>query len=69
MLYVRNISRWERWMRVGGGAAMVACGLIGLAGSPAGWLLAGAGVVAALSGVAGYCPMCAVAGRKLPDSP
>lgn len=66
MLYVKNIPRWERWMRGVAGVAMVACGLVGLAGLPVGWLIAGAGVVTVLTGFFGYCPMCAVAGRKLP---
>jgi hypothetical protein len=46
---------------------MIACGLAGLAGQPLGWLIAGAGAVTLLTGFVGYCPMCAAAGRKLPQ--
>jgi len=66
MLYVKNVPVWERVMRVVAGVAMVACGLIVLGSGPVGWLFAGAGVVTALTGFFGFCPMCAVAGRKLP---
>ena len=66
MLYVKNVPVWERVMRVVAGVAMVACGLIVLGSGPVGWLSAGAGVVTALTGFVGFCPMCAVAGRKLP---
>ena len=46
MFYQKNLPAWERAARVLGGAAMVACGLVGLAGMPIGYLIAGAGVVA-----------------------
>ena len=55
-------------MRVVGGAVMVACGLLGLSGMPIGYLIAGAGLVTALTGFVGFCPMCAMAGRKLSSS-
>ena len=45
MLYRKNLPGWERAMRVVGGAAMIACGLLGLPGTPIGYLIAGAGVV------------------------
>ena len=68
MLYRKNLPAWERAMRVVGGAAMVACGLLGLAGMPIGYLIAGAGLVTALTGFVGFCPMCAMVGRKLSSS-
>jgi hypothetical protein len=64
MFYVKNLPGWERGLRVGGGAIMAAYGLLSLSGSPA-WLLAAAGVGTALSGMLGFCPMCALAGRRL----
>ena len=67
MLYRKDLPGWERTMRVVGGAAMVACGLLGLSGMPIGYLIAGAGLVTALTGFVGFCPMCAMAGRKLPS--
>jgi hypothetical protein len=33
----------------------------------AGYLIAGTGAVAILTGFFGFCPMCAMVGRKLPS--
>ena len=52
---------------------MIAYGLFGMPGLPgmpgamAGYLIAGTGVVAILTGFFGFCPMCAMVGRKLPS--
>ena len=66
MFYRKNLPGWERAMRTIGGVAMIAYGLIGMAGTMAGYLIAGAGVVAILTGSFGSCPMCAMVGRRLP---
>ena len=68
MFYRKNLPGWERAARVIGGVAMVACGLLGLQGTPIGYLIAAAGVVTLLTGFFGFCPMCAMAGRRLPSS-
>ena len=65
MLYRKNIRGWEQVTRLLAGVTMLACGLIGLAGNPVGYLVAGVGVATGLTGLFGYCPACAVAGRKL----
>jgi hypothetical protein len=67
MFYRKNLPGWERAARVLGGAAMIACGYLGLPGMPIGYLIAGAGVVTAMTGFFGFCPMCAMAGRRLPS--
>lgn len=67
MLYRKNLPGWERAVRVLGGAVMIGYGLIGLQGAPIGYLIAGAGVVTAMTGFFGFCPMCAMAGRRLPS--
>lgn len=64
MLYVKNLSPWERWLRLGGGAAVTVYALASV-GAMLGWMLAAGGVGTALSGVFGFCPMCALAGRRL----
>jgi Protein of unknown function (DUF2892) len=68
MFYRKNLPGWERAVRVVGGAAMMACGFLGLSGMPIGYLIACSGVVTALTGFVGFCPMCAMVGRK-PSSP
>ena len=68
MFYRKNLLGWERAMRTIGGALMIAYGLFGMPGATAGYLIAGAGAVAILTGFFGFCPMCALAGRRLPSS-
>jgi hypothetical protein len=67
MFYRKNLPGWERAMRGIGGAMMIGYGLIGLSGTTPGYLLAGAGAVAIATGFFGFCPMCAMVGRKLPS--
>ena len=64
MFYVKNLPGWERWLRVAGGAAMTVYALSSVGGI-LGWILAAGGAGIALSGVFGFCPMCALAGRRL----
>jgi hypothetical protein len=64
MFYVKNVPNWERVLRViAGGAASVAG--FKLLGGTAGTLvtLSAAGIVA--SGLVGFCPACALVGRRL----
>ena len=67
MFYRKNLPGWERAMRVIGGVGMIGYGLIGMSGTTPGYLLAGAGLVAIATGFFGFCPMCAMVGRKLPS--
>jgi DUF2892 family protein len=73
MFYRKNLPGWERAMRSVGGVVMIAYGLFGMPGLPgvpgtmAGYLIAGTGAVAILTGFFGFCPMCAMVGRKLPS--
>lgn len=73
MLYRKNLPNWERAVRTILGVAMIAYGLFGLPGLPsmpgtmAGYLIAGMGAIALLSGFFGFCPMCAMVGRRLPS--
>jgi Protein of unknown function (DUF2892) len=69
MFYAKNLPGWERAMRTIAGVAMIGYGLFGptgTSGATAGYLIAATGVVAILTGFFGFCPMCAMVGRKLP---
>ena len=44
---------------------MLACGLFGFNGLAIGYLIAAVGVFTLLTGFVGFCPMCAMAGRRL----
>jgi DUF2892 family protein len=67
MLYRKNLPGWERGLRVILGAIMIGYGLVGLAAAPLGYLIAAAGAVAIITGFFGFCPMCAMIGRRLPS--
>ena len=65
MIYAKNVPGVERIIRVLAGLALVAAGLIGMKGMPLGYLLTASGAVAVLTGFVGFCPMCALAGRRI----
>ena len=60
-LYRKNIGGLHQTIRIALGAAVVAASFIYLAGATA-WLVALGGAGFALTGLVGYCPMCAMAG-------
>jgi len=68
MLYTKNVPMGERLLRVLSGAALIAYGVIGRKGGALGYLVAGSGGVAVLTGFVGFCPMCALAGRRIRQS-
>lgn len=68
MLYTKNVPVGERLLRALGGVALIAYGVIGMKGGVPGYIVAGSGVVAALTGFVGFCPMCALAGRRIRQS-
>ena len=67
MFYRKNLPGWERAVRTIGGVVMIGYGLLSMPGTMAGYLIAGAGAVAVLTGFIGFCPMCAMVGRRLPS--
>ena len=68
MFYRKNLPGWERAMRVVAGIAVIALGLAGFSGTSLGYVIAASGVVAILTGFFGFCPMCAMVGRRLPSA-
>ncbi len=66
MFYVKNVPAFERILRVALGAAMVVLGFWMGKGPMMTALVAGSGLITALTGFFGFCPMCAMVGRK-PD--
>jgi len=65
MFYAKNLPVWERALRASIGLGLGIYGLTGFAASPLGYAVAASGAVAALTGFLGFCPMCALVGRKL----
>ena len=64
MFYAKNVPNGERVLRVVAGAAAAGLGLAMLDGT-AGWLVAAGAVGLVASGLFGFCPACALVGRKL----
>ena len=62
--YVKNVPPLERALRGGMGALGAVAALVLL---PSPWSMVGAGVglMMATTGVVGFCPACALVGRKL----
>jgi hypothetical protein len=60
-LYRKNIGSLHQAIRIALGIAVSVAALIYLSGMAA-WLVAAGGVGFALTGLVGWCPMCAVAG-------
>jgi len=65
MFYVKNLPGWERVLRVVLGTGGVVYAIIEWGSSKTGVGLGAAAAVLALTGFIGFCPMCAMIGRKL----
>ena len=66
MFYRKNIYRWEQWLRVVLGIGMAAWGVL-VAGDLLGYGVAVAGAGLAVTGIVGWCPACAMIGRRVKD--
>lgn len=64
MLYVKNVPGWERALRVLAGMASLAYAAINWGVSGLAVAMGVMGAVLAMSGLMGYCPLCAMAGRR-----
>ena len=69
MLYRKNMGSKESWARMIGGALIVACSLTQIGTTLLGLALAASGALTALTGLIGFCPACAMAGRKPLEGP
>ena len=64
MLYRNHITRPESLVRIVAGLVLIAVSLAWLGTTPIGLVLAASGAVGIVTGVFGYCPACAMVGRK-----
>ncbi len=65
MFYSKNVPSWERMLRIVMGMAALGFAVMNWHTSP---LAVGAGMVGAMmamTGLVGFCPMCAMAGRRI----
>jgi hypothetical protein len=68
MFYVKNVPAWERVVRVVVGAFVVALAVTVLKGLLAA-VVAVSAVGIVVSGLVGFCPACALVGRRLAKQP
>jgi len=64
MFYKKNLPFWERVARFGGAVMMGLCAAW-YGAAPAGWAFGILSVLSAATALIGFCPMCAIAGRRL----
>lgn len=64
MIYVKNVPVWERIVRLFIAVAAIAYGLLGATG-PLQWAVVASAACLAMSGLLGFCPACAMIGRRL----
>ena len=65
MFFLKNLRTWESAARIVVGIALLALAFLGIHGVLLERLVAATGAVLFLTGLVGWCPMCAMAGRKL----
>jgi hypothetical protein len=64
VFFIKNLPNWERVLRIVLALAVVGVAFATLA-FPWNWIVAAGGLGFGFSGVVGFCPMCAVFGRRL----
>ncbi|MCB8822825.1 YgaP family membrane protein [Microvirga rosea] len=64
MIYRKNLYSWEQVLRVIVGLAAAAGGIWMWPGSVVGYAVAACGVMFAVTGIFGFCPACAMIGRR-----
>lgn len=70
MLYRKNLYGWEQMLRIAAGLALAVYAAWALGGAWLGIALVVSGLGLAVTGVFGFCPVCAIGGRRLkPYSP
>jgi len=65
MFYVKNVPLWERVLRSLAGVALIVFGAVQFGMTTSGFMVIGTGIMVAFTGFVGFCPACALVGRKL----
>ena len=68
MFYRKNMGPKERVARLVVGGSMIAYAFV-VAGIAAAWPIAAGGAMVILTGTFGFCPACAVVGRRQAEPP
>ena len=65
MFFQKNLPLWERLLRTCLGLLVAGLGFLAAPGSIMAWAAYASGAVLVVTGFVGFCPMCALAGRRL----
>lgn len=65
MFYVKNVPHWERALRIALGAMALLFAAMNWGTSNVAAGVGVMGAILALTGLVGFCPMCAMVGRQL----
>ena len=65
MFYRKNIYTWEQGLRIVTGLALVIVSALIMPGGLLSYSLIATGVGLGVTGIFGWCPMCALAGRRI----
>lgn len=65
MFYIKNVPAWERALRLLMGIGLLAAAIAYFGSTTAGWTAGAAGAMAMMTGFVGFCPACALVGRKI----
>jgi len=68
MFYPKNVPNIERIIRIVLGLAMTSFAFFGTASLPLQIILLASAVILVATGFIGWCPMCAMVGRKIKSS-
>ncbi|MBR1222282.1 DUF2892 domain-containing protein [Bradyrhizobium sp. U87765 SZCCT0131] len=63
-IHLKNLRARECWSRAALGLALIACAVTAAWGGALGWALLAAGATALLTAFLGFCPVCAMVGRR-----
>jgi hypothetical protein len=69
MFYRKNMGSTERVLRLVAGGLMVTFAVAVVGIWPRGWLLAAGGMMVVVTGMVGFCPACALVGRRPIEGP
>ena len=65
MVYMKNVPGWERLLRGLTGLGMAGAGYLLFGLTWMGLGIAAMGVIVVVTGKIGFCPLCAMAGRRI----
>jgi hypothetical protein len=67
MIYRKNLPGWERLMRLGAALGFGLCAWLFREGT-LGLIFAAGAAMTVLTSAFGFCPACAMVGRRIPDA-